>query len=720
MIATVGRKCVCLMGAWQMGWRIVTIASCGLMCAATAALPSASLADGPADNQAESVRAIPPPGIELNRQIADDLRSTALALERLLSAQLPGDLRGEPNSLSQRAHDLCAVLPRAVLMTLDTHMFYSDAEVEGARKLLELGRERLLLLKTNASELELLGLSESAASQPLPQPTPLVGGFRSHIDDSIQPYGLVLPQGWTADAAKPWRLDVWLHGRNENVSESSFLNQRLNGVGEIAPENTIVLHPFGRYSNAFKFAGESDVLEAIAHVKQLFAIDGSRITIRGFSMGGAGAWQLAVHYPGLWAAANPGAGFSETTEFLRVFQQEETHPTPYQQALLHWYDCPDWTNNLRQVPTVAYSGEKDRQKQAADVMAAAFESRGMQLTHIIGPDTEHRIHAQSKIEIEEFLSDALQQGKPAVPREIDLTTYTLRYHQLGWLSIEGLEQHWAESRVRGEWLSDERAIELTTSGVTRLALQFPQHESAPTRPLQELRIDGQVLSLTGTWSTPQQRLELVRTEAGQWSPIGADRPIDSATLRKSPGLQGPIDDAFMERFIIVPPTAGEQASPVERWAESECQRAKFEWKRHFRGDARVFDPAGTESLGKDQHLVLFGTPKTNRLLAEIVKKLPIVWSESGLIVNGKKYSADEHTPVMIYPNPFSPSHYVVINSSFTFREYAYLNNARQVPMLPDWAVVDVSSGANSQLPGDVLDAGFFDEQWLFPVGSTTP
>lgn len=63
---------------------------------------------------------------------------------------------------------------------------------------------------------------------------------------------------------------------------------------------------------------------------------------------------------------------------------------------------------------------------------------------MIGPDAEHSIHADSKIEIEQFLSDALQDGKPRLPRKVDLTTYMLRYHELGWLSIEGLEEHWQE------------------------------------------------------------------------------------------------------------------------------------------------------------------------------------------------------------------------------------------------------------------------------------
>jgi hypothetical protein len=67
--------------------------------------------------------------------------------------------------------------------------------------------------------------------------------------------------------------------------------------------------------------------------------------------------------------------------------------------------------------------------------------------------------------------------------------------------------------------------------------------------------------------------------------------------------------------------------------------------------------------------------------------------------------------VLIYPNPLNPAKYVVINSSFTYREYDYLNNARQVAKLPDWAVIDLSKPKTSQAPGGVADAGFFGESW---------
>lgn len=670
--------------------------------------------DGPADNLAHQVRPVPPPGIELSPEVSHELRESALKLQQNLAELSPSNLA--PAELRKR--DFCAVIPRAVLMTLDTNMFYNEKEIDAARELLQIGSQRLEALASGASELQVLG-ADGDSPHGLSEPLPLAAGFRSRIDGSVQPYGVILPAGYRPQPQRPLRLDVWLHGRGEKVSEVAFLQQRMKQLGEYTPADTIVLHPYGRYCNAFKFAGEIDVLEAIEHVQQWLPIDDRKIVIRGFSMGGAGCWQLAVHYPHLWAAANPGAGFSETTEFLRVFQQELIKPTAFQKRLLHWYDCPDWTNNLRHVPTVAYSGEKDRQKQAADVMATAFTARGMELPHVIGPDTEHKIHGDSKPQIEQFLSQAVQAGKPRLPRTIDLTTYSLRYHRLGWLSIEGLTEHWRESRVQAEWLEDQDRIELTTQGVTHLSLQFPplanddEDNAGPMRAIKQLSIDGQELNLSDEWTSPQQPLHVTRRSDSTWQITHRPQADVSRELRKRPGSQGPIDDAFMDKFVLVGPDSTASGSKVDAWAQHEFERAAREWKGHFRGDPPIADSPTDNELTLQQNVVLFGQPSSNRLIAKLVEKLPISWTDDALTVNGKSYSTETHAPILIYPNPFSPDHYVVINSGFTYREYAYLNNARQVPVLPDWAVVDVARGITTQLPGQLKDAGFFNEKWQF-------
>ncbi len=91
--------------------------------------------------------------------------------------------------------------------------------------------------------------------------------------------------------------------------------------------------------------------------------------------------------------------------------------------------------------------------------------------------------------------------------------------------------------------------------------------------------------------------------------------------------------------------------------------------------------------------------------------MPIRWDREQVQLGKETFSAENHVPLLIYPNPLNPKHYVVLNSGFTFREYDYLNNARQTPKLPDFAVIDVNTPPSSRLPGKVVAAGFFDEEW---------
>jgi hypothetical protein len=170
--------------------------------------------------------------------------------------------------------------------------------------------------------------------------------------------------------------------------------------------------------------------------------------------------------------------------------------------------------------------------------------------------------------------------------------------------------------------------------------------------------------------------------------------------RKVPGLQGPIDDAFMDSFVMVRPTGSPVNEKIGAWTQKEMKHAVDHWRKQFRGDAVVKDDKDISADDiKNSNLILWGDPKSNAILAKIADKLPL------------KEFGDTRTTLLIYPNPLNPSKYVVLNSGFTFREYDYLNNARQVPKLPDYAVIDVTTPPNSRYPGKVVRAGFFGEKW---------
>lgn len=657
---------------------------------------TAARADGPADNLAQNVRRIPQVGIALTD---DQTRELGGELDRLKELYEGLAAREKPPAPDLLADIL--VLYKAVHDAVKYHEFFAPNEVAKARELLGLGIARAeRLVNQQADWPDQTGL--------------VVRGYVSKIDGSVQPYGLVVPQTYAPSGTTGLRLDVWFHGRGETLSEVNFLDQRRKVRGEFAPADTIVLHPYGRYCNAFKFAGEVDVLEAIEAVKRNYRIDDDRISARGFSMGGAAAWHFGVHYPDRWFAANPGAGFSETPRFLKVFQREDLAPPWYESKLWSLYDCDRWASNLATCPTVAYSGALDAQKQAADVMEEALSREGIQLVHVIGPGTRHAYHPEARVEVDRRMASLAAIGRQRVPREVHFTTYTLRYNRSQWVTVDRLGEHWAEARVDAA-LTTDNGIVLKTKNVTAFTLDFPPGTApfAPGTPVR-VEIDGTAVSRSPTFSDRSWSASFVR-EAGSWK---AGSPPTQG-LSKRHGVQGPIDDAFMDTFVFVRPTGKSRHPKVQGWVESEMARAIEHWRRHFRGEARVVDDtAVTEALAQSTNLVLWGDPESNSWIGKW--NGPIGWDGSGIKVGGKSYDAEGHALIAIYPNPTNPSRYVVLNSGFTFREYDALNNARQVPKLPDWAVIDLGQPPDARTPGKVAAAGFFGEQWELREAEARP
>lgn len=653
------------------------------------ALTTSSFADGPADNQADKVRRVPALGIELPEAERQELTQQ---LELLLSAI--DDLAKKNDARTRELLPDVQIFHKAVRDAIVYREFLTDKEPAVGRELLKQGLERARQL--------------AAGDAPWTTQTGLVvRGYVSKIDGSVQPYGLVVPESFAARGGRRLRLDLWFHGRGENLTEVNFLAGRQKDRGVFTPADTVVLHPYGRYCNAFKFAGEVDVLEAMESVRRRYPIDDDRIAVRGFSMGGAACWQFAVHYADRWVGATPGAGFSETPQFLKVFQKETLTPTWWEQKLWHWYDCNDWAVNLVHCPTVAYSGEIDSQKQAADVMVDALRKQGIELVHIIGPKTAHSYHPEARAEIDRRMSSIAERGRERVPRAVHFVTYTLKYNRMAWVTIDGMGEHWSEGRVDAQIVGDG-AVSASTKNITALTLEIPSGW-APfdvTQPV-SLTIDGQDLRGPRPESDKSWTCRLTR-QGEKWQ-LGADA---AGGLLKRHDLQGPIDDAFMDSFVFVRPTGKAANAATESWVKVELDRAIEHWRRHFRGEARVKDDTAISDADvAGANLVLWGDPSSNAVLAKIADKLPIRWTKEEVVAGDRRFLADQYVPILIYPNPLNPQRYVALNSGFTFRDYDYLNNARQVAKLPDWAIVDLSTPPGSRFAGKIVDAGFFGERW---------
>lgn len=636
-----------------------------------------------AQQNVQTIRRIPAIGIQIPDKEKQELATGLQGFSKII-----GQLKSKRDKFITDLLPDVLIYYKAVNYALKYQEFFNIKEVVSAQNLLKEGMQR-------ATEL-------IAGKAPwTTQKGEVVRGYVSKIDGSVQPYGLSVPENYAVNGAK-FNLSFWFHGRGENLSELNFI---ANGKGFFpampAMKNTIMLYPYGRYCNGFKFAGEADVLEALEDVKKHYLINENGLVDRGFSMGGAAVWHFAVHYPDWWLAANPGAGFAETTEFL-LLDKETLHPNWYEKKLLHLYDCTDYASNLSNLPIVAYNGDKDPQKQAADVMEKAMKAEGLSLSRIVGPNTGHAYHPASARIVDSLLEIEAAKGKRPAPKDLHFTTYTLKYNKMYWLTVDALKEHWEKARVDGT-IADQ-TITLKTTNISALSLD-PSVLSTVINLTKSIiiHIDGISILLK---QLSQQKALSFHQENKKWV-MGITKP---AVVKKH-GLQGPIDDAFMSAFIVVRPTGKSRNELFDKWSKSELERFLIQWRRQFRGDAIVKDDINITPTDMSSNLIVFGDAESNKIISKIKNKLPLKWDTKNIHAGDSTYSSKDYALILICPNPLNRQKYVVLNSGFTFRDASFLNNAKQIPMLPDWAIIDLNTPPGPVYPGKVSRAGFFGETW---------
>jgi hypothetical protein len=538
--------------------------------------------------------------------------------------------------------------------------------------------------------------------------------YRSLVDRSVQPYAVLLPADYTADAKKKWRLDIVLHGRDGSLTEPKFLAQ--HDSTRLAPKGLgyVQLEVYGRGNNAYRWAGEMDVFEAFIDFlrseearSRRDSIDQTRMVLRGFSMGGAGTWHIGLHHPSAFCVIGPGAGFTTTHGYVGGLP----NPLPdYQEKCLRIYDAQRYAENAFDVPVVAYSGEKDAQKKAADNIEAALTGfpGKLRFTHLVAPGLEHQQPPDWQAKCEAEYRKYADTGRKS-PDRVRFVTYTPRYGQCDWVTIDALQTTYEKAVV--DVTRDGNTFAATTTNVRGLLLTPLDHRAAGT-----VTLDGQKFDAPAGVAYAFTRVGdkwAVGPETGK----GLTRRLlrGGASDRKRMGLQGPIDDAFMSTFEVTAPWAAGWHPATDRHAKAADARFAAVWDRYFRGT--LPRPKAGVKWGPNAPVpneVLFGDPQSNPKIAAVLPHLPITWTKERLVVNGVEYDAATHLPVLIYPHP-DTGRYVVLNTGHTFGEADLKGtNALLYPRLGDWAVVRPKPTDRDPAAVEVVAAGLFDDDWRFP------
>jgi len=527
-------------------------------------------------------------------------------------------------------------------------------------------------------------------------------GYLSPVDGTLQEYSLAVPPDY--DPRRPLPLVVSLHHHGWTEWFRPF-------QGHPAPEleGALVLSPHARGSADYMWVALEEVLASIRDVEKNYAVDADRVYLTGYSMGGTGSWYVAVRRPHLFAAIAPVAGNADFTAWVKRWDWRLRNDSPFAflREFLRESTCPAaYAENLRNVAVLCFHGRRDEivPVEHARSMVDKLRALGYDKVTYVEEDTGHASRS-----LEEIASWLLEHRRERFPRKVSLKTNLLRHGRAYYVRLDGRPEPDRYSRLELEWGDPVR---ITTDNVSAFSILYDgEAERALPFPSRGFSVDGVTVR-----AKPAAGLVRFVRDGKTWR----EGP-PPAGVRKRAGLEGPIEDAFRSLFLVVYGT-GRADPALAAASREEAERFVMNWERRYNRPCPM--KADVEVTPEDMerfNLVLYGAPWVNSVMARAADDLPFEITRKG--VRPRREGAPLYTSPgvgvrFVFPNPLSPSRYVVVNASPTpagldgidfrfgnwFDWIPYDNRAWY-----DFCVFD----ARTHTPESFLETGFFGPRWEF-------
>ncbi|MBM4033489.1 MAG: hypothetical protein FJ291_17135 [Planctomycetes bacterium] len=510
--------------------------------------------------------------------------------------------------------------------------------------------------------------------------------YLAEQDDSPQPYYLHVPQA--AKTGKPLPAIVYLHGYAPWLDKTNWHEVSAGLTEQANARGYLIVVPFARSNTDFQSIGEWDTLHVLRLAGEKVKIDPDRVFVIGYSMGGAGVYTLAAHYPDLWAGGIVLCG-RPRNYLWKDFDPAKVEP--FKRHLLDLESGAPHVHNYLHVPFLVFQGTADVLIDPAQAYRFVEDMTRLELrAKLVRLDGQSHWIADESFSTPQAFEWMESQRRVAAPKNVRFKSYSLLYTRAWWLNIEAFER-WGEPAEANATLQPGNKLDLTTNNVARLTLRPPKELADPKAPL------------AATVNGKERKLE--PDAEGKFAIDLA--PVAATPLRKKPSLCGPIKDAFNARFHLVYGTAGDkEATERNRTLARKVQKEWYSFAKGFRNV--VADTSVTDAEMARSNLILFGTPKTNAVLAKMAPKLPIRFTDEGYELLGKTYKAGETTGLMfIHPNPLAPDRYIVVYDGQHYGEK--LGENHKYDLLPDFIIY--SDEPDYDDSNSYHAAGFFDCAW---------
>lgn len=595
---------------------------------------------------------------------------------------------------------LPATLPEGTLASLEHH---GDL----VRELLETNDPDTPYIRRMLVEFEgLVEVAETGADPYLTHTGIVTRAYRSKMDGSLQHYVMWVPPSYAKKPDKTFPAVLTFHGLNgspdemlritagierpEGMSRQAFARKRVR----IRKWGQIIVAPRGYGNVGQRQLGELDVLRVLDEVLAAYRIDPSAVSMTGASLGGTVSFVVPLHNPDRFAAAAPLCGYPNIRTYSRV--KDKPH-TPWEEVLLEDKAIANYAENALHLPMRMVHGERDTPERS-EVVVDRLKALGYKVVFNVRKGAGHNVwdYGYGKGRVLNWLS---WRRIPDRPKHARLRTGQLRTNRAFWLRVDRFEQETEFGELDGRQTQDKVVVE--TSNVAAFSLLGAQLRAKAGAEVAVV-IDGQ----PATWVQAAAEVSFTK-RGGQWrSTDDPDVPAGS----KRAGVSGPLDDIWFEPFTIIYGTADPDQVAINRRVAEHMSRY------NTRSDISMpvmADTDVTEATLVGRGIVLIGNPKSNRITARAVAKLPVSFDDDGLSLGDRRFEGPEVGVSMIYPSPFDPDHYVVIHAGVTGEGTL---SARYLPeLVPDYLVYDsrIRAGIWGPIldPRQVLAGGFFGPMW---------
>jgi hypothetical protein len=526
--------------------------------------------------------------------------------------------------------------------------------------------------------------------------------YVSKMDGATRPYAVCA----TSDSPEPKPLVIVVSpGAPTDAGPNEI--RKAEDYAWYAKKNNkecIVLRATGRGpGSVYQNYGEVDVLEAIDDIVTKYPIDRDRISVIGFSMGGAATWYLISHYPDLFSAGAPGAGYCD----YRLWEKPGGFTFPMQP-----WEEPSWQarsgafliGNFEHTPMWIFHGAWDRSSGAGVAVAqsqnmfVALTKMGFNVHYTEVPKTGH--FGPPEVQ-EQAILWLIQQKKERHPKHVSLTTYELRHNKSYWVSIDQIERCGLRASLDATQTATGLVVE--TDNLRGFTLG-----PIPGTKAQSVRVDGKVFSNLDLSTS----CAFYRTAKGGWKSGAAD-----LSGQKHHGCSGPITDIFFDNLILVPGTTGteEETHFNTSMASNTATLFTSENGGLHRGGIRgantitltsIKDLDLKEGQIRDNNLLLVGTDKTNAVLRKYRDRLPITFKAGTIRLGRRTYQCERVAVLAVFPHPDNPQRYFAVFGGVTPDAITWGSHLN-LQLLPDYVVFD---------RGKMLEWGFWDNAWKHPVG----